>query len=90
MLGICQNADVEPAPVKPHSPGADSNASNDSDWERPNAEEGVRMWMPDYTANSCGRCHVKFSFYQRKHHCRYALPNSFSAISLQKLSWKAF
>ncbi|XP_015906883.1 zinc finger FYVE domain-containing protein 21 [Parasteatoda tepidariorum] len=33
-------------------------------------EIGEPFWVPDSESPSCGKCHVKFDFLNRRHHCR--------------------
>ncbi|OBA15045.1 uncharacterized protein OGAPODRAFT_16891 [Ogataea polymorpha] len=32
--------------------------------------EGVPLWQPDESARECPFCHRKFTFFNRRHHCR--------------------
>lgn len=31
----------------------------------------VQSWVPDEVSNSCFNCNVEFTFFNRKHHCRF-------------------
>lgn len=36
--------------------------------------EAAPVWAPDSLADECPFCKEKFTFYFRRHHCRYADP----------------
>ncbi|CAF3688067.1 unnamed protein product [Rotaria sordida] len=44
-----------------------------SSWQKiDNTDAGITRWLPDFTAQTCHSCHVKFQQWpiSRKHHCR--------------------
>lgn len=74
---------IETLPVEPHLMDYSSSrpldgARNEEAWSGgrhspPERVQSPEVWVPDTLVENCFRCNVKFTFTNRKHHCRQCL-----------------